>query len=54
MTMGESESNARGNLQLDTRLYQWNAQTVKAIQDGIDLALELTDKEKADEAQRRG
>jgi len=33
-----SESNARKNLKLDTKLYRWNTQTVKAIKVGIEIA----------------
>ena len=33
-----NESNATANLKLDTRLYNWKADTVKAISEGIRLA----------------
>jgi len=38
MSMGDNPINAQLNLGIDTRLYSWNSQTVKAIQDGIRLA----------------
>jgi nitrous oxide reductase len=31
--------NALGNLDMDARLYKWNAQTVKAIRDGLKMAM---------------
>ena len=34
----ENDWQARQNLALDTRLYNWNTKTVKAIVDGIKLA----------------
>lgn len=38
MSMGSDELSALGNLGLDTQLYNWNAETVRAIKDGIRLA----------------
>lgn len=35
---GLTESEARGNLRLDTGLYRWNKDTVQAVEDGINLA----------------
>jgi len=38
MSMGEDANIALNNLILDSGLYSWNSQTVKAIQDGVALA----------------
>lgn len=38
MSMGSDSYNATNNMYLDAGLYQWNGKTVKAIQDGIQLA----------------
>lgn len=38
MSMGENESDARANLNLDAGLYKWNAPTRNAILAGINLA----------------
>ena len=42
MTVHNNEKyyQARQNLELDTRLYNWNVKTVETIIDGIDLAYE--------------
>lgn len=37
-TMGDNAAIALYNLALDARLYKWNIQTIKAIEDGIKLA----------------
>ena len=37
-SMGDNSSYAYGNLEMDARLYRWNAATVKAISAGIALA----------------
>ena len=37
ITNNENNYQARQNLALDTRLYNWNVKTVKAIVDGIDM-----------------
>ena len=44
MTVHNNENayQARQNLVLDTRLYNWNVKTVKTICDGIDLAYNTT------------
>ena len=38
MSMGNDANIAYANLSLDTRLYNWNSATVKAILKGINLA----------------
>lgn len=38
-SMGLDYFDACGNLALDAKLYKWNAQTKKAISDGIELAM---------------
>lgn len=38
---GSSREEALVNLELDARSYKWTAKTVKAINDGIDLADEV-------------
>ena len=38
VTACRTRYNALGNVNMDTRLYKWNAATQKAIRDGIDKA----------------
>ena len=45
-SMGPVAEDATANLQLDTRLYRWNAATQRAIRDGIRLALFPVDAKK--------
>ena len=37
-TMGDNAAIASYNLALDARMYKWNIQTIRAIEDGIKLA----------------
>jgi len=37
-SMGTDATAARQNLNLDSRLYKWNPETIRAIKDGIKLA----------------
>lgn len=39
-TMGEDYYIAVSNLNMDRKLYKWNRETVKAIMDGIKMAME--------------
>ena len=40
VTNNANERNARMNLEMDARLYKWNAKTVRAIGEGIQLAFQ--------------